>query len=70
MIKYKIKNIMEKQGLSARKLAERANIGVNTAALLVKAESVDDYNATLSVIDRVCLALDVDLNEILKYQKR
>ncbi len=70
MIRYKIRNLAIKQGYSARKLAAEAGIGHNTAALLMKAKTHEDYNVSVDILDKVCRVLRCQPSDILEYKKR
>lgn len=69
MIKYSIGKLVKKKGLSARGLAAKAGISPNTAALLIKAKSHEDYNVTADVIDRICYVLGCRVEDILEHKK-
>jgi Predicted transcriptional regulator len=70
MIEYKIAEVLEKRGISARQLAAGCGIGHNTAALLAKAKSNYDYNVCADVLDRVCGYLGLGLGSLLRYRKK
>lgn len=69
MIKYKIGDMLKKKGLSARALALKAGISPNTAALLVGAKTQKDYNVCADIMDKICMALDCHLEDILEFKK-
>lgn len=69
MIKYKICELANSKGYSARKLATEAGIGHNTAALLMKARTHHDYNVGADILDKLCHALKCQVGDILQYRK-
>lgn len=70
MIKYRIKEMVDKEGLSGRQFALKAGISHNTAALLIKAKSQKDYNVSIDVLDRVCRALKCQPKHLLKFEDK
>jgi len=68
MITYRIQELTEKKGISARELARLTGLSHSTCASLVKAKTSSEFNISLQVVDKLCAALNCKPTNILVYK--
>lgn len=69
-LKYKFSEIIEKSGLSYRRIAIDTRLSHPTIMRLAKAKTPDDYNVSADILERLCKYFGCkSLNELVEYRK-
>lgn len=66
MIKVNIDNILKQQDKSIYWLAKKTEISYNNLLNLIKGKN---KSISFEVLEKICLALDVDISDVLKLVK-
>lgn len=64
MIRLKVKEIAEQQGLSQSKLSRKADVDLTTLRKIYQQPTT--ANVTIETLDRLAKALDVDVRELIE----
>lgn len=65
MVKFTLEEVLNKKGLTKYWLSKQTNIDNNTLAKICNNES---KQIKLDTLNKICLTLDCDINDILKFK--
>lgn len=63
-------DLRKKEGMKYTDISEKTGLDRMTLWRLSKAKTQDDFNATLKLVNQVCMTLGVGLNEIIRFKRK
>lgn len=62
--------LRDKKGLKYTDISDKTGLDRMTLWRLSKAKTHDDFNATLKIIDRICMTFGVGLNKVIRFKRK